>query len=267
MGLSRDKKDISPCQVHLSTQSQFRINSQARFKETMFATYLAIACLLGTAAASTVGVDLSQATSLSSLQCVHDYGYDFVIARVYCSTGNPDSNGPSNINNAWNAGMAHVDGYIFPCYSCGNPGKQIDDTIDYLASHALYVHGTKEHLAATNNGTALGATIGMLWLDIEGTQYWSSSTSNNVNFIQGMVDEGRARGVSLGVYSSSSQWGPITGGTTQFSSLPLWYAHWDYSYSSCTSDFVSFGGWTSPAMKQYAGDESFCSAGFDKNCY
>jgi hypothetical protein len=98
-------------------------------------------------------------------------------------------------------------------------------------------------------------------------QYWSSSTSNNVNFVQGMVDEGNKRGVSLGVYSSSSQWGPIMGGTTQFSNLPLWYAHWDYSYSSCTSDFQSFGGWTKPAMKQYAGDESFCSAGFDKNCY
>jgi hypothetical protein len=137
----------------------------------MFATSLALAAgLLGTAAASTVGVDLSQATSLSSLQCVHDYGYDFVIARVYCSTGKPDSNGPSNINNAWNAGMAHVDGYIFPCFSCGNPAKQMDDTIDYLSSHAMYVAGTKEHLAASNNGTALGATIGMLWLDIEGTQ-------------------------------------------------------------------------------------------------
>jgi hypothetical protein len=81
--------------------------------------------LLGSTAASTVGVDLSQLTSVSSLQCVHDYGYDFVIARVYCSSGHPDSNGPTNINNAWSAGMSHVDGYIFPCYSCGNPGKQV----------------------------------------------------------------------------------------------------------------------------------------------
>lgn len=82
-----------------------------------------------------------------------------------------------------------------------------------------------------------------------------------------MVDEGKARGVSLGVYSSSSQWGPIMGGATQFSNLPLWNAHWDYTYSPCSSGFTPFGGWTSAAMKQYAGDESFCSAGFDKNCY
>jgi hypothetical protein len=29
-------------------------------------------------------------------------------------------------------------------------------------------------------------------------QYWSSSPQNNVNFLQGMVDEGNARGVVMG---------------------------------------------------------------------
>jgi len=145
----------------------------------------------------------------------------------------------------------------------------MDDTIDYLAAHAQYVKGTKEHeeALASGNATAVTATVGMLWLDIEGTQYWSSSSSNNINFLQGMVDEGNARGVSMGIYTSSSQWSPIMGGTTKFSNLPLWYAHWDYTYSPCTSDFQPFGGWSKPAMKQYAGDQSFCSAGYDKNCY
>lgn len=48
----------------------------------------------------------------------------------------------------------------------------MDDTLDYLASHSMYVKGTKEHLAASEsvNGTNLGATIGMIWLDVEGTQ-------------------------------------------------------------------------------------------------
>lgn len=47
----------------------------------------------------------------------------------------------------------------------------MDDTINYLASHSMYVAGTKEHSEAlkATNGT-LGATVGMLWLDIEGTQ-------------------------------------------------------------------------------------------------
>ena len=50
---------------------------------------------------------------------------------------------------------------------------------------------------ALNNA---GAKFGMLWIDVEGTSYWSSSTSNNVNFIQDMVDEGLKRNVTLGMY-------------------------------------------------------------------
>jgi hypothetical protein len=50
------------------------------------------------------------------------------------------------------------------------------------------------------NSTNVGATVGMLWFDIEGTQYWSSSASNNVNFLQSMINEGKARGVSMGKF-------------------------------------------------------------------
>lgn len=145
-------------------------------------------------------------------------GKSFAIVRVYQSNGKPDPNGniffvimlvrnifsgPYSINDAWSAGMSHVDGYIFPCYSCGNPAKQMDDTINSLKSAGVKLLGVnsddKETLLKANNGT-LGATVGMLWIDVEGTQYWSSSTSSNVDFIQGMVDEGLKQGVSLGVY-------------------------------------------------------------------
>ncbi len=76
-------------------------------------------------ALATTGVDVSQRTYLSSWQCVRNYGYEFAIIRVYQSNGRCDPNGPANIYDAWNAGMAHVDGYIFPCYSCGNPAQQV----------------------------------------------------------------------------------------------------------------------------------------------
>jgi GH25 family lysozyme M1 (1,4-beta-N-acetylmuramidase) len=140
----------------------------------------------------------------------------------------------------------------------------MDDTINYLSSHGITFLKEGEKFTNTGNST-LGAKYGMLWLDVEGTSYWSSSASNNVNFLQGMVNEGKARGVSLGIYSSASQWNPIMGGSTAFKSLPLWYAHYDYNPSF--SDFSSFGGWTSPAIKQYAGDQSFCSCSVDKNYY
>jgi hypothetical protein len=78
----------------------------------------------------------------------------------------------------------------------------MDDTINSLKAHGLTILGVnsedKETLLLKNNGT-LGSTVGMLWIDVEGTQYWSSSSTNNVNFIQGMVDEGLRQGVTLGI--------------------------------------------------------------------
>ncbi len=216
------------------------------------------------AAFATKGVDVSQLTSSSSWSCAKSNGYSFAIVRVYKSTGAADSNGPANINNAWNAGFAHVDGYIFPCYSCGNAAKQVDDTISYLANHAIIAKGENEIIDASYN-TTTGVKYGMLWFDIEGSSYWSTTKSNNVNFLQAMVNEAKAKGVSVGIYSSASQWSAIMGSNSQFSSLPLWYAHYDNNPSY--SDFSSFGGWTKPAMKQYYGDASFCSAGWDKNYY
>jgi hypothetical protein len=103
-----------------------------------------------------------------SLDCAKSYGYNFAIIRVYQSSGNPDPNGPANINDAWASGMAHVDGYIFPCYKCGNPAKQIDDTINYLSSHGIAMLKEGETLQANATSTT-GVKYGMLWLDIEGT--------------------------------------------------------------------------------------------------
>jgi hypothetical protein len=45
-----------------------------------------------------------------------------------------------------------------------------------------------------------GAKFGMLWIDVEGTSYWSSTPSKNVDFIQSMVDEGLKKNVSLGMW-------------------------------------------------------------------
>ena len=87
---------------------------------------LALICvaIFGTASA-TYGVDVSQRTYSSNFSCMKDYGYSFAIVRVYQSNGQCDPNGPYTIEDAWAGGMSYVDGYIFPCYSCGNPAKQV----------------------------------------------------------------------------------------------------------------------------------------------
>ena len=151
----------------------------------MFLTFIVLAIVIAVVSATT-GVDVSQATSKSSwgktksllslalnnwsysffVDCAKSNGYNFAIVRVYQSSGKCDPNGPSNINNAWSAGFAHVDGYIFPCYSCGNPKKQVDDTISYLSSHGIMFEGAANGTVSSSTGVKYG----MLWFDVEGTQ-------------------------------------------------------------------------------------------------
>lgn len=81
---------------------------------------------------------------------------------------------------------------------------KVDDTLNYLASHDI--KPMDGELRASMNSTSsekLGATYGMLWFDIEGTDYWSTSTSSNANFLQSMVNEAVARGVHVGKDSFS----------------------------------------------------------------
>lgn len=227
------------------------------------------------AAFATYGVDVSQRTYSSHFECMVDYGYSFTVVRAYRSSGKVDSNAPYTINDAWAGGMSYVDAYIFPDYFKGDGGaQQVKDTINYLRANGV------KHVPRLHNGTSptlqegtlakeevenYKATFGMLWLDIEGSQYWSSNSQNNVDFIQDMADECDRQGVYCGIYSSAYTWNPITGYSTQFKDMPLWYAHYDNDPSF--SDFKSFGGWTRPAIKQYAGDVTLCYAGVDKNYY
>lgn len=62
------------------------------------------------------------------------------------------------------------------------------------------------------------------WLDVETGNSWSANHSANVADIQGMVDFlGSRSGVTVGIYSTSYQWGQITGGAS-FPTLPNWLA-------------------------------------------
>lgn len=106
-----------------------------------------------------------------------------------------------------------------------------------------------------------GTWSGRVWLDIEGEQYWISTSANKA-WYEELVDSCVSNGIRCGVYSSWSQWEQIFGSTAYSygADMPLWYAHYDNTPSF--SDFSAFGGWKEPYAKQYAGDVSLCS-GFD----
>ena len=214
--------------------------------------YLCEATMLLVAAHSVhaiTGVDVSQAVSESTWKCLMSPGgqgpVEFAIVRVYQSGGHADPNGASTIKAARAAGVKHVDGYIFPCFSCGDAAGQVKATVTALS----------------------GAEYGMLWYDIE-IYKWSSDKAANQEFIKAMIDEGASLCIRGGIYSSRNSWDAIVGSSWTYAKdagLPIWYAHYDGL--PAFSDFSSFGGWTAPAIKQYLGDKSSCGAGVDYNWY
>jgi len=167
------------------------------------------------------------------------------IVRCFRSSGSDDPNAPKTLAAAKAAGLK-TDVYMFPCAKCS-------------ASASSQVN------AAVNALKAKGSSFGTFWFDIEGPQYWSSSKTTNVQWLTSAVQAAKTLGLKIGIYTSASQWSPIMGTSSAFSSYPLWYAHYDNSASF--SDFKSFGGWTHPAMKQYVGDATQCGVGVDKNYF
>lgn len=103
----------------------------------------------------------------------------------------------------------------------------------------------------------------MIWFDIEGS--WGGTPASHIAFIHGLINQANAMGVRWGIYTSRSQWGPITNNTPEFGAPALWYAHYDNNPSF--SDFVPFGGWAHPSIKQFMGTTTICGVGIDKNFY
>jgi len=173
------------------------------------------------------------------------------------SSGSPDPNACNTIKAAHAGGIQFVDVYIFPCPTCGNPQGQISSMVSALKSAGC---------SQTNSTSQGSAGWGQIWLDIEGTQYWTSSTSSNQAFYNGMVSEAKALGIPVGVYSSASQWNPIFGSSFNGGGLQLWLADWTGSCNKIGTA-PGFGGFTKVGLQQYVGDTTSCGMSIDRDCY
>lgn len=81
-----------------------------------------------------------------------------------------------------------------------------------------------------------------------------------------LINRIKSHGKNVGIYSSTYMWTSIFGSKTACpaaGAYGLWYAHYDNLPNF--SDFSSFGGWSKPAMKQFAGDTTVCGLDVDKN--
>jgi GH25 family lysozyme M1 (1,4-beta-N-acetylmuramidase) len=215
-------------------------------RSVLFAAGVFLSVLV--AVEATIGGDVSEFYDEHALKCAKDKGWDFVIARSYCSYGGVDPNGKKTMEAAKKAGIPYHDVYHFPCMSVGAK-KQVEDNVN--------------HVGKDNFGT--------LWFDIETNPSpgcgWPSDKSKGCHFLGELIHAAKEMGCRVGVYASEYEWGQTVGHDCKVGhDLPLWYAHYDGKRSF--GDFSPFGGWDKPAMKQY--DDTvggLCGINADANWY
>eukprot|EP01105_Mastigella_eilhardi_P019969 TRINITY_DN4724_c0_g1_i1.p1 TRINITY_DN4724_c0_g1~~TRINITY_DN4724_c0_g1_i1.p1 ORF type:complete len:255 (-),score=58.17 TRINITY_DN4724_c0_g1_i1:61-825(-) len=218
----------------------------------------AVLAALVVVAAATDGVDVSSLLTASVASCLSDAGYSFVLARCWRSNNAFDEDVVGNSKAVLGAGLAHFDVYLFPCYGGNHP----QCTSDTAATQVKFAY---------NNLTNNGVKYGMMWFDIEEPngdlgQYWSKNISDNQSFFKTMLSQAQTLGIVSGVYTNQYMWTTIMGSSfSGGASYPLWYAHYDSNPSF--SDFETFGGWTSPSIKQYQGTHTVCDTGLDADWY
>jgi hypothetical protein len=81
--------------------------------------------------------------------------------------------------------------------------------------------------AESQVGVASAASAYLWWLDVETANSWETGTvglANNIADLQGMVAAFAGAGATVGIYSTTYQWGQITAGSnaSTLNGLPVW---------------------------------------------
>lgn len=142
--------------------------------------------------------------------------------------------------------------------ACQDAGMPFDVYVyDYLASPdwrdgALY---------GLDAAKAAGHVPGRVWLDEEDVSPSAQrlTAAEGVAAIQASVTAAQARGWDVGIYTGAWWWGPYTSNSTAFTALPLWLAQYDGVEDAAA--ITPVGGWTTAAVKQYAGTSSLRGVG------
>ena len=134
--------------------------------------------------------------------------------ELYANTGNP---GPA-LSSFWPKGQTTP-----KVCDAANPDTA-DCAYDYGWNAAKHSFDTAV-AAYRQLGLAGSPSATAWWLDVETSNSWRTTAALNVAALQGGVDYLRSVGVTkLGMYSTTAQWGEITGGSTAFADLPSWGA-------------------------------------------
>jgi hypothetical protein len=141
-------------------------------------------------------------------------------AALYANTGDP---GPA-LSSHWPNGQTTPK----QCNTASNPGSDTPEChYDYgwNAAADSYRDAVNAYVSLgwAPAGSATTPVANEWWLDVETANSWTSSTSLNVQALQGEADYLTAAGaLRVGFYAGSSPWQSITGNTKVFSAYPSW---------------------------------------------
>ena len=152
-----------------------------------------------------------------------------------------DTNALQAIINSKAAGLS-VDVYVVICRN-SDAGSQIDAVFSAIDS----------------------SLFDYVWIKVEpnttpGCSWSGYPELENCAFLAATVGQAQSYGKTVGVFSTANIWKQFFGSSCDIgvSGIPLWYA--DYTTTGhvdstvAYDDFVPFGGWTSPSLKQVGGN-------------
>uniref|UniRef100_A0AC34FN65 Lysozyme n=1 Tax=Panagrolaimus sp. ES5 TaxID=591445 RepID=A0AC34FN65_9BILA len=208
---------------------------------------------LSAKAAYNFAVDFAVSASLSTLQCLYQQGYNSVFIQVYgpANGGSVNSAGCQAVINSYSANLG-TEIYITPATSGKTGQQQFDEAFNAMKS--------------------AGINVRSVWLQVTSPINWPNNLQTNVNLIQSFINRATSYGISAGIYTNWYDWQQITGAYTGFQSSRLWY--WNSlgqgqnaEAGATFDDYRTFGGWSSPAVKQFALNENLCGLTLNRDVY
>ncbi|KAK5986044.1 hypothetical protein GCK32_014089 [Trichostrongylus colubriformis] len=205
-----------------------------------------------------LAVDIPRRSSNISSEvykCLREAGYKTVFFPVYNAqkvhAPEWDPNAVSNIRQAIRAGLG-VEVYINPRYNLILKGSiQIAEVINYFNAANLK---TKR-----------------IWVQVSKPEEWDQSPESNRDFLEDMISAAKGLGVDIGFYTNANYWITITRDWKP-EGHRLWYRKVNGPGLSGETpanfdDFVRFGKWGRPTVKQFARKERICGELMNQDVY
>ncbi|WKX95978.1 hypothetical protein Q1695_012438 [Nippostrongylus brasiliensis] len=246
-------------------------------------------------------VDLSVPVTVAGFQCIKNNYYSVAFIRAYAPTGSGivDAYACANIQNANSAGVG-TEVYMTPQPSSSKTGAtQFDEMYNNLRNSNINVRSiwVQVRVAFVRFDNTLMISKGHFFLfspsssrtsffsygiptrtaakrkiqKVTSPVNWYASSTTNINFLNSILSRASQYGLSVGIYTNSYEWSQITGGAT-ITNAQLWY--WNTNGAGVANespanynDFRSFGGWSSPSVKQFAQVESVCGLTVNRDIY